>query len=44
MSQDFYVVRDLNRNKILGLYWLKNPCSVWIYFDLECFNINGNTL
>ena len=23
MSQDFYVVRDLNRNLILGLEWLK---------------------
>ena len=40
MSQDFYVVRDLNRNMILGLDWLKEH-NVRIYFDLKCLRING---
>ena len=39
MSQDFYVIRDLNRNMILGLDWLKQ--NVRIYFDLKCLRING---
>ena len=43
MSQDFYVIRDLNRNLVLGLYWLKQN-NVRIYFDLKCLRINGNTL
>ena len=30
VSQDFYVVRDLNRNMILGLDWLKSN-NVRIY-------------
>ena len=40
MSQDFYVVRDLNRNLILGLDWLKQN-NVRLYFDLKCLRING---
>ena len=40
MSQDFYVIRDLNRNLILGLDWLKES-NVRIYFDLKCLRING---
>ena len=40
MSQEFYVIRDLNRNLILGLDWLKNN-SVRLYFDLKCLRING---
>ena len=40
MSQIFYVVRDLNRNIILGLDWLKQN-NVRIYFDLKCLRING---
>ena len=39
MSQDFYVVRDLNRNMILGLDWLKEH-NVRIV-DLKCLRING---
>ena len=40
VSQDFYVVRDLNRNTILGLDWLKSN-NVRIYFDLKSLRING---
>ena len=40
MSQDFYVIRDLNRNLILGMDWLKQN-NVRIYFDLKCLRING---
>ena len=40
MSQDFFVIRDLNRNLILGLDWLKRN-NVRIYFDLKCLRING---
>ena len=42
VSQDFYVVRDLNRNMILGLDWLKSN-NVRIYFDLKGSRINGKT-
>ena len=42
VSQDFYVVRDLNRNMILGLDWLKSN-NVRIYFDLKSLRINGKT-
>lgn len=42
VSQDFYVVRDLNRNLILGLDWLKEN-NVRIYFDLKSLRINGKT-
>ena len=42
MSQDFYVIRDLNRSLILGLDWLKQN-NVRIYFDLKCLRINGKT-
>ena len=42
VSQDFYVVRDLNRNMILGLDLLKSN-NVKIYFDLKSFRINGKT-
>ena len=38
MSQDFYVIRDLNRNMILYLDWLKTH-NVRIYFDLKCLRI-----
>ena len=34
------VIRDLNRNLILGLDWLKQN-NVRIYFDLKCLRING---
>ena len=40
MSQDFCVIRDLNRNMILGLDGLKKH-NVRIYFDLKCLRING---
>ena len=40
MSQDFYVIRDLNRNLILGLDWMKQN-NVRIYMDLKCLRING---
>ena len=42
LSQDFYVVRDLNRNLMLGLDWLKQN-NVRIYFDLRSLRINGKT-
>ena len=42
VSQDFYVVRDLNRNMILCLDWLKSN-NVRIYFDLKSLRINGKT-
>lgn len=42
MTQDFYVVGDLNRNVILGLDWLKRN-NVRIYFDLHSLRINGKT-
>ena len=40
MSQDFYVIRDLNRNLILGLDWMKQN-NVRIYMDLKWLRING---
>ena len=40
MSQDFYVIRYLNRNLILGSDWLKQN-NVRIYFCLKCLRING---
>ena len=40
VSQDFFVIRDLNRNLILGLDWLKQN-NVRIYFDLKCLRINS---
>ena len=40
MSQDFYMIRDLNRNLILGLDWMKQN-NVKIYMDLKCIRING---
>ena len=42
VSQDFYVVRDLNRNMILGLDSLKSN-NVRIYFDLKSLRVNGKT-
>ena len=42
LSQNFYVVRDLNRNLILGLDWLKQT-NVRIYFDLKSLRRNGKT-
>lgn len=38
MFQDFYVIRDLNRNLILGLDWLWQN-NVRIYFALKCLRI-----
>ena len=40
VSQAFYVIRDLNRNLILGLDWMKQN-NVRIYMDLKCLRING---
>ena len=40
MSQDFYVIRDLNRNLILGLDWMKQN-NVRIYMELKCLRLNG---
>ena len=42
VSQDFYVVRDLNSNMLLGLDWLKSN-NIRIYFDLKSLSINGKT-
>lgn len=38
VSQMFYIVRDLNRNVILGVDWLTKH-GVRIYFDLGCLRI-----
>ena len=43
MSQDLYVIREVNRNMILGLDWLKDN-NVRIYMDLKCIRINGNIM
>ena len=43
MSQDFYVIRDLNRNMILGLDWLKTH-NVRIYFDLKALELMESTM
>ena len=43
MSQDFYVIRDLYRNMLLGLDWLKTH-NVRIYFYLKCLRINGKIM
>ena len=40
VSQAFYVIRDLNRNLISGLDWMKQN-NVRIYMDLKCLRING---
>jgi hypothetical protein len=42
MSQMFYVVRNLNRNLILGTDWLIQN-GVRIYFDLGCLRIGDKT-
>ena len=34
------MIRDLNRNLILGLDWMKQN-NVRIYMDLECLRISG---
>ena len=34
------MIRDLNRNFILDLDWLKQN-NVRIYFDLKCLRVNG---
>ena len=39
MSQEFYVIRELNRNMILGLDWMKSN-NVRIYMDSKCIRIN----
>ena len=38
MNQNFYVVREMNRNMILGTDWLKRH-GVRIYYDLGCIRI-----
>ena len=38
MKQNFYVVREMNRNLILGTDWLRQH-GVRIYFDLGCIRI-----
>ena len=40
MSQEFYMIRELNRNTILDLDWMKSN-NVRIYMDLKCIQING---
>ena len=42
VSQDFYVVRDLKRNIILGLDWLKSN-NFRIYFNLKSLRIKRKT-
>ena len=44
MSQDFYVMRDLNRNLILGLDWMKKQNNVKIYMDRKCTRKMGNMM
>ena len=39
MSQEFYVIRELNKNMILGLDWMKTN-NVKIYMELNCIRIN----
>ena len=34
------MIKDLNRNYIFGLDWLKNN-NVRLYFDVKCLRING---
>ena len=41
MCQYFFETRDLDRNLILGLDWLKLNKYFRIYFDLKCLRING---
>ena len=41
MRQNFYVVREMNRNMILGTDWLKNH-GVRIYYHLGCTRIGDN--
>lgn len=40
LQHAFYIVRDMNRNLILGQDWLKQN-GVRLYFDLGCLRING---
>ena len=39
ISQELYVIRELSRNMILGLDWMKSN-NVRIYMDLKCIRIN----
>ena len=39
MSHKFYVVRNLNRNVIIGLDWLKSR-GVRVYHDLSCIRVH----
>ena len=39
ITQDFYVIRELNRNMIFGLDWMKQN-NVRIFMDLKCIRIN----
>ena len=41
MSQEFYVISELNRNMILGLDWMKTN-NVRIHMDLKWIRININ--
>ena len=40
VSQGLYVIRNLNRNLISGLDWMKQS-NARIYIDLRCIKING---
>lgn len=40
LSQSFYIVRDMNRNLILGRDWLDKN-GVRMYFDLGCIRVNN---
>ena len=39
ISQSYFIVRDMNRNLILGCDWLEKD-GVRMYFDLGCIKIN----
>ena len=39
MSHKFYMIRNLNRNVIIGLDWLKSR-GVWVYHDLSCIRVH----
>ena len=41
MSQEFYVISELNRNMILGLDWMKTN-NVRIHMDIKWIRINRN--
>ena len=43
MSQEFYVIRESNRNMILELDWMKST-NVRISMDLKCIRIKGKII